>query len=96
MDLSSAYSATISENTVVKPSISYSFDGFPLDETVAGVKENALSVLKNAALFNTTYNLYSSLSSSKPSGGGVSGQSNAAGSLMDTTKDLVNTIEGQG
>lgn len=63
IDLSSAYSATIADNTLVRPSVQYSFDGFPLDETNATVLATAVTTLKNAKLFDNTKTLYEKLAS---------------------------------
>lgn len=66
VDLSSAYNATITDNTVVKPSVSYSFDGFPLDETNKAVIATALTALNGSDLFGNTKKVYNELATSSP------------------------------
>lgn len=57
-DLKSAYDANITDNSFVKPSVQYKFDGFPLDETNPEVMTKAINILKNAKLFTKTSTLY--------------------------------------
>jgi hypothetical protein len=45
-DLSSVYDSNITDNSVVRPTVQYRFDGFPLDETNDEVLSKALTVLK--------------------------------------------------
>ena len=47
-DLLSAYDSNITDNSIVKPNIQYSFDGFPLDETDPDVLSNAVIKLNQA------------------------------------------------
>jgi len=44
-DLISAYDSNITDNSVVRPNVQYSFDGFPLDETDPVIVTNALTKL---------------------------------------------------
>ena len=59
-DLNSVYDANINDNSIVKPTIQYKFDGKEYDETVKGVRELALAALssltstRSAASFTTT------------------------------------------
>jgi len=57
-DLKSAYDANITDNSFVKPSVSYKFDGFPLDETNHQVMEKAVAILNGASVFEKTSTLY--------------------------------------
>ncbi len=57
-DLKSAYDANITDNSFVKPTVQYKFDGFPLDETNSQVKEKAKAILDNANAFGKTSELY--------------------------------------
>ncbi|RLA81934.1 MAG: hypothetical protein DRG78_08390 [Epsilonproteobacteria bacterium] len=57
-DLKSAYDANITDNSFVKPSVQYKFDGFPLDETNDKVIVRAVEVLNGASLFTKTSKLY--------------------------------------
>lgn len=57
-DLKSAYDANITDNSFVKPTVQYKFDGFPLDETNPQVIEKAIGVLNGASLFTKTSDLY--------------------------------------
>jgi hypothetical protein len=45
-DLSSAYDANISDNSIVKPTVNYEFDGKDYDETFPGVLNNAAKILQ--------------------------------------------------
>jgi len=51
-DLLSVYDANITDNSVVKPQIQYSFDGFPLDETNSSILENAVTKLNEYKIDN--------------------------------------------
>lgn len=62
-DLKSAYDANITDNSFVKPTVQYKFDGFPLDETDSNVIDLAVNILNGQAIFNKTSTLYSNLSS---------------------------------
>lgn len=67
-DLLSIYDSNITDNSVVRPNIQYSFDGFPLDDSVTGMKAKAASMLNkwvkiddtnsksSYKVFNTLYN----------------------------------------
>lgn len=57
-DLKSVYDSNITDNSFVKPTVQYKFDGFPLDETNDTVIEKALGILNNAAVFTKTADLY--------------------------------------
>ncbi len=57
-DLKSMYGSNITDNSFVKPSIQYKFDGFPLDETNADVVSKALTIMNSASLFTKTSKLY--------------------------------------
>jgi hypothetical protein len=46
-DLKSAYDANITDNSFVKPTVQYRFDGFPLDESHPDVMHKALQILKS-------------------------------------------------
>jgi len=63
VDINAVYSATVSDNTVVKPSIQYSFDGYPLDETSydGALKTIAAGILTDSTLFDHTNSLYTDL-----------------------------------
>jgi len=62
-DLKSVYDANIEDNSFVKPTVSYKFDGFPLDETNPKVVTKAIEVLKNKDLFSQTSKIYENLAS---------------------------------
>jgi len=68
-DLKSAYDANITDNTFVKPSVQYKFDGFPLDETDENTMTKALTLLNSSSIFESTISAYSKLNISE----GVSG-----------------------
>lgn len=57
-DLKSAYDANITDNSFVKPTVQYKFDGFPLDETNDDVLRKAVLVLNNAKVFDKTHQVY--------------------------------------
>ena len=57
-DLKSAYDANITDNSFVKPTVQYKFDGFPLDETNSTVAAKALTILKGESIFTKTSDLY--------------------------------------
>jgi len=57
-DLKSAYDANITDNSFVKPTVQYKFDGFPLDETNGEVMTKAVEILNGASLFTKTSQLY--------------------------------------
>ena len=64
-DLKSIYDANITDNSFVKPSVQYKFDGFPLDETSDDVVVKALALLNSSdKLFAKTEDIYSKLVSS--------------------------------
>ena len=52
VDLSSVYDSNISDNSIVKPSVQYRFDGAKYDETDEGVLTLATSIL-NKNVYNT-------------------------------------------
>jgi hypothetical protein len=60
-DLNSAYDANIADNSIVKPSVQYRFDGYPLTETNPNVLKTAVDVLNNAKIFDNTVELYNKL-----------------------------------
>jgi len=60
-DLKSAYDANIADNSFVKPTVSYKFDGFPLDETNKETLDKAKAVLNNSGLFSNTSKIYKDL-----------------------------------
>jgi hypothetical protein len=45
-DLKSAYDSNITDNSVARPTVQYSFDGFPLDETNEDVLNKAVEILR--------------------------------------------------
>jgi len=57
-DLKSVYDANITDNSFVKPTVQYKFDGFPLDETNAKVLAKAKVILDGAELFSDTQEIY--------------------------------------
>jgi hypothetical protein len=61
-DLSSAYDANITDNSFVKPTVQYKFDGFPLDETDDIVLTKAQEILNSASLYDESVKVYSKLS----------------------------------
>ena len=63
-DLKSAYDANITDNSFVKPTVQYKFDGFPLDETNAEVMKKAKVILNGAKTFNNIEKLYNNFSAS--------------------------------
>ena len=60
-DLKSAYDSNITDNSFVKPTVQYKFDGFPLDETNSDVLSKATAVLNNANIFTGIESLYTKL-----------------------------------
>jgi len=60
-DFSSIYDANVTDNSFVKPTAQYKFDGYPLDETDPATIETALKVLQNANMFDKTSELYKNL-----------------------------------
>lgn len=46
-DLKSAYDSNITDNGIVRPTVQYRFDGFPLDETNPAVRQKALQILNS-------------------------------------------------
>jgi len=63
VDLSSVYAANITDSTLIKPNVSYSFDGTPLDETYNGgeLKIKAAELLENQHVFAQIADTYSKL-----------------------------------
>ena len=61
-DLKSAYDANITDNSFVKPTVQYKFDGFPLDETNTDVLDKAVKILNAKVVFDKTNELYNNLS----------------------------------
>ena len=62
-DLKSAYDSNITDNSFVKPTVQYKFDGYPLDETDTNVMAKAIEILNNKELFKATADLYTNLPS---------------------------------
>jgi len=62
-DLKSAYDANITDNSFVKPTVQYKFDGFPLDETNSDVMDKAVTILNGAKTFNKIEELYENFQS---------------------------------
>lgn len=60
-DLNSAYDANITDNSIVKPTVNYRFDGYPLTETTPSVVETAVAILNNAQIFKNTESIYNKL-----------------------------------
>jgi len=65
-DLMSAYDSNISDNSVVRPNVQYSFDGFPLDETTPEILTNATAKLNtllkiDSASSKSSYKVFSDL-----------------------------------
>ncbi len=60
-DLKSAYDASITDNSFVKPTVQYKFDGYPLDEMNTEVKLKALGVLNSKSMFEKTSKNYTKL-----------------------------------
>lgn len=68
-DLKSIYDSNITDNSLVRPNVQYSFDGFPLDETNDEIKKKALSKLNDMLLIDGTmsdssYNVFDKLTNS--------------------------------
>ena len=63
-DLKSAYDANITDNSFVKPTVQYKFDGYPLDETNPDVLDKAVAILDNAKTFTNTADLYDKFATS--------------------------------
>ncbi len=57
-DLKSIYDSNITDNSIVRPNVQYSFDGFPLDETNAQVLTAAVTKLNAAIAVATSSNSY--------------------------------------
>jgi hypothetical protein len=57
-DLKSIYDSNITDNSIVRPNVQYSFDGFPLDETNDQVLAAAVIKLNSALVGATTSNSY--------------------------------------
>lgn len=76
-DLKSAYDANITDNSFVKPTVQYKFDGFPLDETTEGVVNKAVDILNAQSIFDKTDELYNKLANGtsgiNPTGATTSG-----------------------
>ena len=51
-DLNSVYDSNINDNTIVRPSIQYRFDGKEYDETVDGVLETAARLMQTLSISN--------------------------------------------
>jgi hypothetical protein len=58
-DLKSIYDSNITDNSLVRPNIQYSFDGFPLDETNDVVKKEALDKLNAVLVIDDTLSKHS-------------------------------------
>lgn len=63
-DLKSAYDANITDNSFVKPTVQYKFDGFPLDETNQKVLDKAVVILNGAKTFDNVEKLYNTFAES--------------------------------
>jgi hypothetical protein len=64
-DLKSAYDANITDNSFVKPTVQYKFDGFPLDETNDTVMTKAVGILNGAKIFTKTSELYNNFATNE-------------------------------
>jgi len=51
-DLNSVYGSNINDNTIVRPTVQYRFDGKEYDETVPGVIEKAATLLNSLTITN--------------------------------------------
>jgi hypothetical protein len=51
-DLNSVYDSNINDNTIVRPSVQYRFDGKEYDETVSGVLKTAADLMKTLTITN--------------------------------------------
>ncbi len=60
-DLKTAYDASITDNSFVKPTVQYKFDGYPLDETIEGITEKAVTLLNGKAKFSRVQTAYTEL-----------------------------------
>jgi len=58
-DLKSIYDSNINDNSLIRPNIQYSSDGFPLDETNDNIKKEALDKLNAALLIDDTLSKHS-------------------------------------
>ena len=65
-DLKSVYSSSITDNSFVKPTVQYKFDGMPLDETNLDVLNTAVTVLNSTNVFDNTAALYNTLAKTDP------------------------------
>ena len=57
-DLKSIYDSNITDNSIVRPNVQYSFDGFPLDETNDQVLTAAVTKLNTAIAIAASSNSY--------------------------------------
>lgn len=70
-DFNSVYDSNIAENSFVKPTAQYKFDGYPLTELDPEVLESAVTVLNNASIFTKTIEVYNKLVSDTNVGNGM-------------------------
>ena len=65
-DLKSIYDSNITDNSLVRPNVQYSYDGFPLDETNDNVRKQALDKLNSVLMIDDplskqSYNIFDQL-----------------------------------
>jgi len=60
-DIKSAFDANVTDNSFVKPTVQYKFDGYPLDETNADVLTKAVTVMNSQQHFEKVGALYEAL-----------------------------------
>jgi len=58
VDLKSAYDANITDNSIIRPNVQYSYDGYPLDETIPGIKKLAAGQLNKLLMGEQSMHSY--------------------------------------
>jgi len=88
VDLSSVYSATINDNQLVRPQVTYSFDGFPLCETDDNVLKAAVEILNQQEIFRSIEDSYSKLTSDQSTRGSGLVKAQTSGDRGNQTKSV--------
>lgn len=70
-DFNSIYDSNIADNSFVKPTAQYKFDGYPLTELNEDVLNSAVTILNNASIFANTESIYNNLVSDTNAGNGM-------------------------
>jgi hypothetical protein len=70
-DFNSIYDSNIADNSFVKPTAQYKFDGYPLTELNDEVRATAVTILNSAKLFNNTVDIYNKLLEDSNVGNGM-------------------------